>query len=622
MGVVMRSLRCVTSFAAGLVLALTLSAFSAQAESPTDLDQGWNKVDQEFWYDTTQGSRLIPWSWFQHLEQPDSDKRFLDKEHMSSFRYLQRANSASNPLPVGFVIDQRDDSKLTHSRLRWKAGQGARERWVGMNCSACHTAELTYREHRLRVDGGPTLADFQSFVETLNRALVATRDDEDKFHRFAAGVLGSRNTDANQSLLGDALVKFIAWQQKVESMNQTPLRYGFARLDAFGNIYNRTALLTRAANPTPNPPDAPASYPFLWNTPQHDRVQWNGIAENTPATFAGDEGLDVGALGRNTGQVIGVFGDVAVTSDTGLTKYFESSMHIRNMVWLENLVHKLRPPKWPDQVFGKPDAALAAQGRTLFGAKCATCHLPLDRRDLTTRFKAKMSLFSATPDPNDGDGRPPGTDIWMACNAYTFKSATGVLAGTPSGFFKGDKFKPEAPLSEILTATVTGTLMGQKGEIIASAAAAFFPVERGPEIFVPNALDRSVLDTEPPELRKFGQKQRCEGEKNKILGYKARPLTGIWATPPYLHNGSVPTLYDLLLPEGERPKSFYVGSREYDPVKAGYETAAGPENTFLFETRDGAGNIIDGNSNAGHDYGNAALTEQERRALVEYLKTL
>src|SRR5262249_23213993 len=52
--------------------------------------------------------------------------------------------------------------------------------------------------------------------------------------------------------------------------------------------------------------------------------------------------------------------------------------------------------------------------------------------------------------------------------------------------------------------------------------------------------------------------------------YVARPLVSIWATAPYLHNGSVPTLHDLLLPAKDRPKLFPVGHREFDPVKLGY----------------------------------------------------
>jgi hypothetical protein len=104
------------------------------------------------------------------------------------------------------------------------------------------------------------------------------------------------------------------------------------------------------------------------------------------------------------------------------------------------------------------------------------------------------------------------------------------------------------------------------------------------------------------------------------LAYKARPLTGIWATAPYLHDGSVPTLYDLLLPAAQRPKSFFTGTREFDPVRVGYVTAPSAENDFLFETQE-AGNAKAGNSNSGHEFG-TTLNEDQRKALIEYLKTL
>ncbi|MEQ6804978.1 hypothetical protein V4W55_16455, partial [Pseudomonas aeruginosa] len=93
-------------------------------------------------------------------------------------------------------------------------------------------------------------------------------------------------------------------------------------------------------------------------------------------------------------------------------------------------------------------------------------------------------------------------------------------------------------------------------------------------------------------------------------------LNGIWASPPYLHNGSVATLYDLLLPPDLRPRTFYTGSVEFDPVNVGYITDAGGANRFLFDSGK------PGNANGGHDYGNAQFNEQQRRALVEYMKTL
>jgi mono/diheme cytochrome c family protein len=101
--------------------------------------------------------------------------------------------------------------------------------------------------------------------------------------------------------------------------------------------------------------------------------------------------------------------------------------------------------------------------------------------------------------------------------------------------------------------------------------------------------------------------------------YLARPLNGIWATAPYLHNGSVPTLYDLLHPD-QRPAKFAVGNREFDPVKIGYRSqvdTVGP-NVWVYDT------TLPGNSNIGHsgDAFGTLLPEEDKAALLEYLKKL
>ena len=109
------------------------------------------------------------------------------------------------------------------------------------------------------------------------------------------------------------------------------------------------------------------------------------------------------------------------------------------------------------------------------------------------------------------------------------------------------------------------------------------------------------------------------------LIYKARPLNGIWAVAPYLHNGSVPTLDALLSPDdAARPSTFWVGSKQFDPVKVGYDGAA-IDGATLFDTS------RPGNSNAGHRFkdgprGNGvigpALSADERAQLIEYLKSI
>jgi len=111
-----------------------------------------------------------------------------------------------------------------------------------------------------------------------------------------------------------------------------------------------------------------------------------------------------------------------------------------------------------------------------------------------------------------------------------------------------------------------------------------------------------------------------EVSERALLAYKARPLNGIWSGGPYLHNGSVPNLYQLMLPAEQRVKSFYIGSWEFDPVNVGYISTETP-GSFFFDTR------LEGNSNAGHEYGTGidglpVISEDDIWNLVEYMKTL
>ena len=100
-------------------------------------------------------------------------------------------------------------------------------------------------------------------------------------------------------------------------------------------------------------------------------------------------------------------------------------------------------------------------------------------------------------------------------------------------------------------------------------------------------------------------------------GYATGPLEGLWLRAPYLHNGSVPTLGDLLEPPENRPRLFWRGYDVYDPAKVGF-VSTGPEAERLGTKFD----VTEpGNSPAGHTYG-TDLAPADKRALVEYLKTL
>jgi mono/diheme cytochrome c family protein len=123
-------------------------------------------------------------------------------------------------------------------------------------------------------------------------------------------------------------------------------------------------------------------------------------------------------------------------------------------------------------------------------------------------------------------------------------------------------------------------------------------------------------------------KEKPEGFKSlATAGYQAPPLDGIWATAPYLHNGSVPTLYDMLNSKS-RPKlftrSFRTEEADYDQKKVGWKVQLldeMPKGGSAFERRKVYDTTQPGRGNQGHTFGDD-LTDEQRWAVIEYLKTL
>jgi alpha-amylase len=543
------------------------------------LDQNWSASESNRFHFTPQGSQIIPYDWFLALEQADSPTPFRDNRNMLKYRYLTEQPSPLNPdgLPVGFVSDQ---------------GQG--RAWLGMTCAACHTTEIHLGKTAYRVDGAPTHGDVQAFLTGMVAAMQQTQNDSTKFARFAAQVLGDNNTPHNHARLRAQLAASIKIRvgynlrnfpgyDPTQSVPLKPASYG--RLDAVDAIVNEVFHLAIAdpdpANPTQEAPtqkampaDAPVSYPFLWDTPQHDRVEWLGIAQSGGP-------LDIFSLGRNVGEVIGVFGDVAIPDHPSLLNLgYASSVKIEALGELEDLVKTLWSPQWPAD-FPPVDRDAAAKGALLYQQKCVECHALIDRSDPSRTVKAIID--------------PAGTDPQASLNFFTRTGSSGKLNGANVNLVPfTSEIGPVASANAMLTNVVVGTILGR--------------LKDAP----PDELNQ--IDFRGPRLAARALPAAASG-----AAYKARPLNGIWATAPYLHNGSVPNLDALLQPAAKRPSSFSIGVRTFDPVRVGYLTDVIGFPKFSVRGPDGA--AIAGNSNAGHEYG-SELSDDERRQLVEYLKTL
>ncbi len=580
------------------------------------LEQNWDATDSLWFYNTTQGSNMMPYDIFLHLEQATSQESFRAEDNMRRFRYLTQNPTWDNPdgLPVGLVKDTFKDKD-----------------YVGFTCAACHTNQVNYRGVGIRIDGGPAMADMEGMLTALSGALASTLEDEAKFERLAKNVLKANYLEQKETFRQTLKATFD--QRDDYNRINTPsleaggqVHYGYARLDAFGRIFNRVFEHLTPAEDNFNPANAPVSYPFLWDTPQHDFVQWNGVGDNA----------DIGPLGRNTGEVLGVFGTFDLDRKKGDIGY-RSSVNARNLVRIERHLQSLESPVWPQDILPVIDEALAEQGKQVFVEyRCHSCHEAIDRSDDKRLVTAQFSSIDLI-----------GTDPVMGTNALSRQGKSGYFDGQPVSVLKpkGDKVGAEVGAVVALTKAAEGVILEPDHDKL------FF------HRWFDELYDLTVAFFDNP-VKKTERHLDFEVVNNglaDLAGYKGRPLNGIWATAPYLHNGSVPTIYDLFLPScGDddiaagkacRPNKFTLGNREFDPVRIGFVQLTRADYPGLFEFDTG----ITGNSNAGHEYAVGVtpvikqdadgkpvrdasgefvkqwlppISEVKRLALVEYLKTL
>jgi hypothetical protein len=529
------------------------------------LDQGWTAADSDWFYWTTQGSRLLPYAFFRALEQADAQASFRDAHNMQKYRFLPQRPGSSNPdgLPIGFVADA--ESALPRDLL-------IDRRSVGFTCAACHTTNINYKGTAVRIDGAAALTDMASFLVDLCAALEATATDDAKFDRFAAKVLGNGAKAATKTNLRSALRASAKERSAYNTLNHADIADGFGRLDAFGRIFNSALVLADPHNGiTAN---APARFPQLWDSPRLDFVQWTGVASNA----------GIGSLLRNFGQMVGVFA-VINPGDPPPSVGYDSSIHLSNLRALEHQLKRLESPVWPENVLPPIDRGLAAAGRELFARDCRGCHHDIERNRKDRVLTTKVSLSTVRTDP------------LAAENLINSRGNTGFLAGTKQDVYFGRVLGPTDTAFHITRNTVVHLFFGKLA-----------PRLRNKEMRRVDATDSGPAG--PADRAGIAQHSKNEPQ----LQYKARPLNGIWAAPPFLHNGSVPNLYEMLLPANQRSKQFALGRREFDPVKVGFVTEPA-EGTFLFDT------TPKGNTNVGHEFG-AHLSEAERWQVVEYLKSL
>ncbi len=579
------------------------------------LEQNWDDATRQFFYTTTQGSRLLPYDWFMALEQADSTESFSGK-HLLDLGFLSNAKSPANPdgLPVGFALDVDSVGK----------------RHLGLTCAACHTNQIRFESKTFQIDGAPTLADTWGLLKGVGDALNKTNSSNDKWGRFATRILGSDMSAPNSAALKQEFGKFLLDYNAFIDKSTTAHPWGRGRLDAFGMIFNRVSSIDLEIPENSAPPDAPVSYPFLWGTSWENVVQWNGSIPNTN---------DIDRLGRNIGEVLGVFGQADLEKGTLFKHYYRSSANRMHLIQLENRLKVLWSPKWPEQIKPLVEARME-RGKALFAMHCERCHQIVPHGKQDTSVVVELTPISKVK-----------TDPRMAANAADRRSKTGRLQGSKIPGL--DTLPAETSTGGLLQNVVRGALLSPFRDIdhftLDASLLQHSPLELAAllrsQLFSPDEIRgfleelnlseevaKEMIDTFAAKIKRYATDLQVNAgapsastnaipsaderaaARERLMVYKGRPLDGIWATAPYLHNGSVPNLWELLLPANRRSKTFSVGNIEYDPVHVGFKTTQAP-GTTLFDTS------LPGNSNAGHDmYGD--FDDEQRWDLVEFMKSL
>jgi len=501
--------------------------------------QGIDAATLARYHHTDQGTRLIPAAWLAALPTADGSTRLMSPQNTAKFGFLPSdAPKALNPYgwPVGFTVTDAQAS----------GGVAV----AGVTCAACHTGQLEYRGHKIRIEGGQSMADLPAFDLEVLRALEAVAKDPARRAQFfkdatAAGYPAERMAaDFDRFAMGSA--GMLSGQAALSSALPGP-----GRVDAVQGIVD--ALLRYDIDVPANRRsyDAPVSYPYLWDIWRLSWLQYNGFLPPQP-------------LSRNIGEVLGVSARTNFIDAHGALnpepQRWRTSIQFDNLQWMEATLHRLKAPAWPTPVFGPIDATKAQRGRQLFEDHCAGCHgiqeTPAGRWDVPV---VPLSVIGTDP-----------------------KQATNWAGRTYDATKLGLGASVRAPDAAVIVNAVRNQYYADQNVP---------PAKREPDVV-------------------FGAP----------CGYKARPLIGVWATPPFLHNGSVRTVYDLL--SDNRPAAFGVGTREYDPVRLGYVDDTGPA-AFKFDSTQV------GNSNAGHWWTDDAarpgrigpkLSEPDKFALIEYLK--
>ncbi|MEI8054254.1 MAG: cytochrome c, partial [Bacteroidota bacterium] len=427
---------------------------------------------------------------------------------------------------------------------------------VGLTCAACHTRQIRVGEELYRIDGGPAFVNNEKYVKDLESALIGTINNQVQLEHFLDRVITASISNGDPAINDRNALrnKVIRFQQNLSLFNQLSLpnadMWGVGRTDALNQIFNRVA----GIDISPYPDSMIISNIAIADKPVRFPFIWNmQYQDYTQWGATSVNGNSNQALLRNTAECLGVGAQFRPVPNSSMPDGFDYlAVNSMNISGLLALEGYINKMGAPKWPWSVNNN-LVAQGADIFTANCASCH-------------------GKTP----GEPRPPSTTTW---------ATPAINVGTDSWYFNS------------LTRSASPGVLSS-----------LFPAV-GPLGIISKTVTQKILQQYQPSITFIASTNSVGVGK-----YESRVMEGIWAVAPYLHNGSVPTLEDLLKPASQRPSTFFVGVN-YDTLKIGLSVNQPLQAGYQFNTS------TLGNSNVGHEYG-TQLNAQDRAALIEYLKTL
>jgi hypothetical protein len=644
------------------------------------LDQNWSTEDRHWFHHASQGTATfpVPYAWFVALEQPGihlftqpgqlSDSNYLerfgflpspksvhaDEASLRRFGYSNSLDAKTEPAPESVsglrptAVENFDGLPVGFARLTGAVNPGTGEPkpdQIGLTCAACHTGSIHYKGVSVRFDRGPAMLELHKLEAATGLSILYTLKVPGRFKRFAARVLGPQADEAARGKLKQELAaigQFLLdqktiYDKTIANKAQKDTEEGYGRLDALNRIGNQvfyTDLVSGGLagfEKNLHAVDAPVSFPPIWTVPWFRWAQYDASIEQP--------------LIRNAGEALGVSALVNLSPDYPREALYRSSVAIENLVRIEAMLRGpdpfaenskgfggLKSPKWPAMIF-KDDPAWtinsqrASRGRAVYAEICVECHLgPVNDPAFDKQFPDKSFWSSKHWDPNG----PVLTPVQKGAEGMGTDPAQAQVLALRKVDVPG--FLNMQPAQDL------GKVWGCQN--LPSTSSTEMPFSIALMIAVDQVSRKWMDEHKVPEAERaalWGQRKNCPNPAAE-LHYRARPLNGVWATAPYLHNGSVPSLYWMLKPAAERPRQFCMGGRDFDPQQVGFCVLPGEEpkcktGETLFSTTASDGSPIHGNSVLGHSLEGTpgpgkpgvigrTLTEEERYDLIEYLKTL